>query len=111
MRLLAQKIIVYSDDRKLSRVVATGNPALFSQRPDDSPGDVEAQAMKVDYSALDGVLTLTNQAKLAQGGNEFQGNRIEYETHNHIVRAMANEAGDQRVKVVIQPESLNEKKK
>ena len=40
IRLYADELVAHMKDNKLERAVARGNPAKFSQRPDDSDTDV-----------------------------------------------------------------------
>jgi len=108
MQVKADKVTVYTDERRLNRVVATGNPAHFKQRPDNSKQDVSANAKSVEFDATTGLLTLKNSAELRQGLNHFQSNSIEYETRNDLVRAAKAESGDERVKVIIQPDTLSQ---
>lgn len=108
MKVKADKVTVYTDERRLNRVVATGNPALFQQRPDNAEQDVKANANKVEFDAITGLLSLKSKAELRQGLNHFQSNSIEYETHHDLVRANKSSSGEERVKVVIQPDTLTQ---
>jgi lipopolysaccharide export system protein LptA len=106
MTLEADNLVVYTQDRKLKRVVATGSPAQFSQRPDKSQEDVTATASLVEYMASSGLLVLRENAHLQHGANTFNGNTIEYETRRDYVRAASTEDKQERVQVIIQPETL-----
>ncbi|MDH5228994.1 MAG: lipopolysaccharide transport periplasmic protein LptA [Gammaproteobacteria bacterium] len=110
MLVHAEKVIVHSENRKLTKVIADGNPARFSQRPDGALKDVEATAQHVEYETIGGVLTLKEKAKFQQGSNFFQGNLIVYETHLDVVRASKSPQGKGRVQVVIEPQTLENAK-
>jgi len=108
IKINADNIVVYTQNKKLQRIIATGNPALFSQKPDKRSDKVSASASHVEYSSAKGKLILLNNAKMQQGANVFTGNRIEYDTINDILSAKSSKKANQRVKAVIQPETFSE---
>ncbi|MDH5258559.1 MAG: lipopolysaccharide transport periplasmic protein LptA [Gammaproteobacteria bacterium] len=111
IKINADSIVVYTQNKKLQRIIATGSPATFSQKPDNQTDDVHASAQHVEYSSLSGMLILLNNANMQQGSNLFSGNRIEYDTNNDILSAKSSQKNNQRVKAVIQPETFTEIRK
>lgn len=103
-RLAAEEVTVYSADRqKVDKVVATGNPATFSQRPDKQEEDLRGQAAHIEYFAAAERVVLEKDAHLWQGKNEFAGSRIEYDTAKETVKALKGGDDAGRVQVIIQP--------
>ncbi len=103
-QLSAEEVTLHSADRKhVDKVMATGAPATFRQRPDNQDQDVRGQARHIEYQAEGGRLLLQDEAHLWHIGNEFAGNRIEYDTRAETVKAQRDESGAERVQVIIQP--------
>ena len=108
IKISADSIVVYTHNKKLQRIIATGKPAHFSQKPSKKSDDVKASANHVEYASASGMLILLDKAKMKQGANLFSGNKIEYDTVNDILSAKSSQKSDQRVKAVIQPETFRE---
>ena len=106
IRIAAESIIVFTADNKLVRLIATGTPATFKQKPDEKSEDIEASAFHVEFTAASGLLTLSQNAQLQQGANLFTGHRIEYDTINDLMSARSEKDKKQRIQAIIQPESL-----
>jgi len=106
IRISADSIIIFTSNNKLQRLIATGSPAVFKQKPDEESNDVEASAFHVEYSTKTNILTLQQNAQLQQGSNMFSGHKIEYDTLNDVMSARSAENKKQRIQAIIQPESL-----
>ena len=111
IRIQADSIVVYTNNKKLQRIIATGKPALFSQQPDKQSQRVDASANHVEYASTSGMLLLLDNAKMQQGSNSFSGNKIEYDTVNDILSAKSSGEKNQRIKAVIQPETFSDSPK
>jgi len=105
----ADKITVYLNKGRLTKIAITGNPATFKQQPEDNQDLVESSAQYMEYFASKEHLVLKNSAKVVQGGNHFSGDFIEYDTLNSTVKANKDEDSDSRVHAIIQPGSDNAK--
>ena len=104
----------FTPERDLKDAYLEGRPATFKQTPDNSPHDVEGEALLIEYHALEGMLFLIEKAKVTQGERLFQGHRINYDTEKSIITARSTRAGkadkdDQpkatsgRVRIIIPP--------
>ena len=78
IRLYADELVAYIKDDKLERAVARGNPAKFSQRPDDSETDIVGFALRIELNDVDQVVILQDRAKVTQDANTITGKRIVY---------------------------------
>jgi len=110
MRIVADKVVIHGNNDNYSKVVATGNPALFSQTPRVGQQPVTAQADRLEYQIGKETLHLIDNAALKQEGTSLSGNRIEYDVKKSVVKAGSKADGsaiDQRVKMVIPPKALN----
>lgn len=103
-RVTADKLTVFSDKGKLSRITAVGKPVTYKQSNQPKAADITAEADTVDYFAVEERIVLLNNARLTQGRTVFSGNRIEYNANTKVVTAKQAESGKQRVQVIIHPE-------
>jgi lipopolysaccharide export system protein LptA len=112
LKITAHVLTVYQKNRRLHRIVATGSPATFKQRPDNKPVDVRGRARNMEYLAHKDIVILKNRASLKQGGNTFRSNHIVYNLNTDQVKA-APGVGKGRVNITIQPATVerNGKKK
>ncbi len=110
IRIRADKVTIYTGDEGLERAVLLGKPARFRQRPDNSDKFIRASAKKIEYLATKNMLYLIDNAKVSQGADSFQGNRLAYDTKRSIVKARKAKSGKQRVKITITPKKKSAKK-
>ena len=104
MVLEADKITVYSPQRKIRRVVAKGDPVRYQQRLDRNDAEIRGQAKIIEYDARHAVLRLKENAQLSRNRSVFSGSYIEYNSIKDIVQASTRVGADQRVRVILQPE-------
>jgi len=102
--LSADFVIVYSEDKRVRKVIATGSPAHFSQQLDGEDGEMRARASRIEYFASKELLQLHGDAYLWQADNQFTGDLIEYGLKDEVVMARKAKSGDERVRIVIQPD-------
>jgi len=82
----------FTPEKDLKEAFLDGRPATFKQTPDNDE-DVEGEALKIEYHALDSRLHLIEKAKVTQGQRLFQGHRINYDTKRSIITARSARAG------------------
>lgn len=98
----ADKVEIFlTGDKKLKQLVASGNPAHYSQNMEDG-STLEASAQKIIYNAK-GLLVLENKASIQQAGNLYQAERIEIDTITEQLRSTSG-----RTKIVVSPSALNQ---
>ncbi|PIE40639.1 MAG: lipopolysaccharide transport periplasmic protein LptA [Gammaproteobacteria bacterium] len=99
---------------KVEKVIASGELAQFAQQPSASDKPIQAQARTIEYYVTKEKIVLTDQAKVVQNNNLFQGNIIEYDIKQQKLQAKGkavtqtndnNGSGDERVKMVLQPQT------
>jgi len=105
IRLEADLVEVHYKGSKPERLIATGNPVRFQQRPDDGKELVKGEGKRLDYMVATEEMILTDQAVLRQGKDSFRSDRIVYDRVQAKLKAGAAAAGKERVRVQIQPKS------
>lgn len=108
MEITADKVVIYSERNKVSKVVATGKPATYKQKPAADEAEVKATAKTLEYQVNNATLFLLGKALLKQEGTSLSGDKIEYDVKKSVVRAGGtNTSGDDgRVRMVIPAKSL-----
>ena len=107
--LKGDRLVVHQQADGFQMGEASGNPATFRQKRDDSPEYIEGQAKRIQYDARDERARLYGDAKIHSGGDAIQAQYIEYDAmREKYFAANAPEeksAGAQgrRVQVVLQP--------
>lgn len=105
IRLTADVVTLYYDEsRELERFRAEGEPARFRQRPEGHEEDMRAQAQLIEYFASSERVVLHHGAHVWHQGNEFAGERIQYDAARDMVKAQKGESEEGRVQVIIQPQ-------
>lgn len=101
IRIQADTVTVHDGKNGFEKVVLTGKPARFRQRPDNSNEYIKASARRIEYITPKNLLLLIDQASVKQGNDLFSGNRISYDTKRNKVKARKAKSGKERVKITI----------
>jgi len=109
--LIADQVLIYSDQRKIKRLVATGKPAHYRTRPEGMDQDMVAEALTIKYFADTDTYEFHEEAHVWQAGNEFFGAFISYDFTRDIVYARKDKNGRGRVHVILQPKEQDEEAK
>lgn len=99
LHVTAGQVTLYTRKRVLQKLIATGQPATYRQRPDGKPRDVRASARRMEYFANKDQVVLTGNARFRQGADTFASKHIVYDLKHD--RVAAGNGG--RVEIVIQP--------
>ncbi|AKX44241.1 organic solvent tolerance protein OstA [Thiopseudomonas alkaliphila] len=100
--------ITQTPDGEIETFTSVGRPAYYEQKPEQNKGLVKAYGLTIQYFVAKDRIVLTDQAKVTQDGNTFEGEKIVYDTQRQIVNA--GRATDSkittprpRIDMVIQP--------
>lgn len=108
IRIEADKVVLFTEGKKVTRINAVGQPAKFQQQPEPNKGLVHAQGLTMDYLVSEEHVVLQQNARMEQDGSVVQGDRIDYYVNQRLVKAAADKSAPQkRVRVVIPPEQAN----
>jgi lipopolysaccharide transport protein LptA len=100
--LRSDEAVVEFEDNQLKRATATGNPAEFDQKRDDSVVIARGHADQIVYEVGPGTIRLSNDAWVTDGRNDIRGPVIVYNLREEHVEATTS-PGTDRVHVTIAP--------
>lgn len=109
MRMDADKVVVYMENREIQKLVATGEPARFKQTPEEGKEDVHGHALIAEYYPETKLLIMLKEAVVWQGKNSTASERIEYDRISEVVKAGDTGSADKRVHVILQPNNGDKK--
>lgn len=99
LRVNADYVVLHSVDRKVSKIIANGEPARLQQQSDPQKPPVKARAHHIDYQLSTETITLTENAHIEQPDASFSGNHLKYNVATEEVIA------EERVKMEFIPAS------
>ncbi|BCG65327.1 MAG: lipopolysaccharide export system protein LptA [Methyloprofundus sp.] len=105
MRLGADKLVVYLENREIQKMVATGRPVKFRQTPEAGKEDVHGNSLTAEYFPETKLLILLESAVVWQGENSTKSERIEYDRLREVLKAGDTTSTNKRVHVILQPKS------
>lgn len=107
-RIESERATVSFADHRLTRATAEGGPARF-QRTMPGPEErvVTGTANRIDFNVAKDELELAGRAELRDGVREVSGARLLYRIAEDRLIASADEAGEERVRIVITPPESN----
>ncbi len=106
-RVVAQKAEVKFARNAISTVELEGTPIELSRAATPDSTRTEGKANSISYDAASSTLQLTGNAELGEGVNRITGNQITYNLATRQVLAAANEQGEGKVHITINPTSDN----
>jgi lipopolysaccharide export system protein LptA len=105
----------YDDNKQLTKAVAQGKRATYQQIQKKGEAPIRAKAYTMEYHAKSQKIVLLGKGHVWQNGNEFSGERIEYDIQRNIVNASGRsnpneqpKKGD-RIHIIIQPPGHSKK--
>jgi len=79
IRMDCDELVTYQDDNEtLGKVICTGEPARFKQRPQDQDEDMHASALEITLHQAEDQMILESRARLEQGATTITGETITY---------------------------------
>ncbi|MBE0469328.1 MAG: lipopolysaccharide transport periplasmic protein LptA [Methyloprofundus sp.] len=109
MRLDADKVVVYLENREINKMIATGAPVKFQQTPEAGKEEVHGNSLIAEYYPKNELLVMMQKAVVWQGGNSTASERIEYDRVSEVVKAGQVGSSSKRVHVILQPKSESNK--
>jgi lipopolysaccharide transport protein LptA len=101
--LRSDEAVVEFQDNQLKRATATGNPAEFDQKRENSNVIARGHADQIVYDVGPGTVRLSNDAWVSDGRNDIRGPVIVYNLREEHVEATTSPGTDTRVHVTISP--------
>jgi lipopolysaccharide transport protein LptA len=103
--LRADQAVVEFRDNRILRATANGKPAEFEQPRTDSGQLARGHADEIIYDVNEGTVRLSDNAWLSDGTHEISAPLLVYNIRAQHVQAATQSGTDQRVHIVIQPQS------
>jgi lipopolysaccharide export system protein LptA len=101
MTIKASKMVIHRNKQgDVSKMVATGSPAFFTQQQQKGQPHSKAWGAQMLYSIADQTVTITGNAKVEQLHDKINSEKIIYMMDKAIVKASG---GKKRVTMVLQP--------
>ncbi len=106
---LSDKMVVYQKDGKTERIETFGKPARVKQTPEPNKPPWRGLGLRTEYFPDTGILILHDKAMAWQGekpetSDQVTSERIEYDSHNSVMKAGLPPGKGDRVHVTLQPE-------
>ena len=79
IRIIADQIELFYKGEQLDHGIATGNPAVFRQRPEGKDHDVVGTGKTIELDEINNIVTFITDAKLRQDRDAIEGDRIVYD--------------------------------
>ena len=116
MRITAAKVTIKEDAQKYKFLVATGSPVTFREKRDNADEWIEGNAQRAEYDEKNDKLHLYDRAHVKSGGNEVNGDYINYDLKRETTEVAGAPPGAKvqapsRVKVIIIPPKRDADKK
>ena len=99
IRLKADIVVVYTRDGKLTKATATGQPAVFRQRPEGKQRDVIGKGIEMILDQTQDTVTLITNASVEQEGSIVTGKTIEYNMGTEQVKIRGGHRGTGSIEV------------
>ncbi len=93
-------------DYNLQGAIVEGDPARFEHNGEQR--QAQGRANVVEYDAAAGIVRLSREAWLAEGGREISGNVLTYDINAERVVADRGKEDNERVRIIIDPASLKQ---
>ncbi|MEM9058256.1 MAG: LptA/OstA family protein [Pseudomonadota bacterium] len=90
-------------DNALVNAVLTGAPATFEGVALEGEEPTFGEALTMAYDFVNGIVTLTDEARLTDGTNQISGGSIRYDTLQQRVIAGSDGGDGERVQITITP--------
>lgn len=98
-------------NNQIAKALITGTPATFEQKLKDTEDIAKGRAGRIEYDFTAGSVQLVEDAYLTDGRNDIHGQTLVYSIRDQRVLAEASAQNQERVRITINPRSVEEQKK
>jgi len=88
---------------QLQMATITGSPATFEMRRPDSDEVTHAQAGRLQYDFVAGVVEFSEEATISEAGNQISSNYLVYNIAEQRINARSGGDGEPKVKIIYTP--------
>ena len=111
MKVNSAKLVAYMRDGDVDKLVWTGKPARFVQKPEGNKEEIKGKALILEYFPDKALFVLKKNAVVTQGSNTYASDLINYDTRNSVVKAGQRNTDANRVRVILKPKKKQENNK
>ncbi len=90
-------------DHQLQRATIFGSPATFELKQPNSDEVTYAQADKLSYDLVTGIVEFSGAATITKGGNQISSSFLVYNIREQRINAQSSGDGDEKVKITYTP--------
>lgn len=93
---------------QLQEATIVGSPATFSMERPDSDQVTYAEAGRLRYDFVAGIVEFSENATITEGGNQIASNYLVYNIREQRINASSGGDGDPKVRIIYTPGELGE---
>ncbi len=95
-------------DYKLTLATITGSPASFEMQRPDSTDPTYAEAGRLEYDLVKGIIEFSEQATITENGNQISSSYLVYNIKEQLINARSGGDGDPKVRIIYTPKEAVE---
>jgi lipopolysaccharide transport protein LptA len=93
-------------DYKLTLATITGSPASFEMQRQNSPDPTYAEAGRLEYDLVKGIIEFSEEATITENGNQISSSYLVYNIRDQLINAQSGGDGDPKVRIVYTPKEV-----
>ncbi len=86
----------------------TGSPASFEMHRPNSSEPTYAEAARLEYDLVRGIIEFSGQAKITENGNQISSSYLVYNISEQLINAQSGGDGDPKVRITYTPKKAVE---
>lgn len=111
LHIESDKLVIYFKGGEIEKMVFTGKPTTFRQRPGEGKDEIYGEGLTGEYYPSQNKLVLIEEAIVSQGNNRSASRLITYDSKNSIIKAGEPSSDSKRVHSVFKPTPKENKPK
>jgi len=101
----SDQLVVHLLNGEAEKLIFTGHPAHFRQKPSENGEDIVGEALTGEYYPKKNLLVLIDNATVTQGNATYASQWIEYDSKHSVVKAGEKASSSKRVHVILKPKT------
>lgn len=111
LHITSDKLVVYSHDGAIDKMVFTGKPAKFKQLPGIGKEEIHGEGLTGEFYPDKNKLILIEEAIISQGNSRSASRLIVYDSKNSLITAGEKSSDARRVHSVFKPKAKQQDNK
>lgn len=103
LHINSNKLVVYVKEGEVHKMVFTGKPVKFRQRPSEGKEEIHGEGLTGEFYPKKNRLILIEKAMVSQGNNRSASRLIIYDSESSIIKAGEHSSDQKRVHSVFKP--------